>query len=119
MPRTPEQEARAKIDAQLADCGWIVQHRHAMSSQLQKIIESKRALRRELAALTISEKLRLLDLLRERDTSRAVQGSHSNPVTESRGTTGDALARISHTLSSRGRGVWLGCEARDVRPTKA
>jgi len=25
MPRMPEQEARAKIDAQLADCGWIVQ----------------------------------------------------------------------------------------------
>jgi hypothetical protein len=29
------------------------------------------------------------------------------------------LARISHTLSSRGRRVWLGCEARDVRTTKA
>lgn len=25
MPRTPEQEARAKIDVQLADCGWLVQ----------------------------------------------------------------------------------------------
>jgi type I restriction enzyme R subunit len=25
MPRAPEQEARARIDAQLADCGWIVQ----------------------------------------------------------------------------------------------
>lgn len=25
MPRSPEQEARAKIDAQLAECGWIVQ----------------------------------------------------------------------------------------------
>jgi len=31
----------------------------------------------------------------------------------------DALARISHTLSSRGRRVWLGCEAREVRATKA
>jgi len=46
-----------------------------MSPQLQKIIESKRALRRELATLAISEKLRLLDLLRERDTSRAIQGA--------------------------------------------
>ena len=25
MPRTPEQQAREKIDAQLEDCGWIVQ----------------------------------------------------------------------------------------------
>src|SRR5947209_491127 len=25
MPRTPEQQAREKIDAQLQDCGWIVQ----------------------------------------------------------------------------------------------
>jgi hypothetical protein len=25
MPRTPEQEQRAKIDVQLADCGWLVQ----------------------------------------------------------------------------------------------
>ncbi|MEO8378020.1 MAG: hypothetical protein ABI779_00005 [Acidobacteriota bacterium] len=25
MPRAPEQEARAKIDAQLEECGWIVQ----------------------------------------------------------------------------------------------
>src|ERR1019366_4632424 len=25
MPRAPEQEARARIDAQLADCGWLVQ----------------------------------------------------------------------------------------------
>ena len=28
------------------------------------------------------------------------------------------LARISHTLSSRGRRVWLGCEVRDVRATR-
>jgi type I restriction enzyme, R subunit len=25
MPRAPEQEAREKIDAQLVDCGWLVQ----------------------------------------------------------------------------------------------
>ena len=25
MPRAPEQQAREKIDAQLQDCGWIVQ----------------------------------------------------------------------------------------------
>jgi len=37
-----------------------------MTSSLEKIIESKRAMRRELAARTIAEKLRLLDALRER-----------------------------------------------------
>ena len=26
MPRAPEQEARKRIDAQLEECGWIVQH---------------------------------------------------------------------------------------------
>ena len=31
----------------------------------------------------------------------------------------NALARISHTLSLRGRRVWFGCEARDARATKA
>lgn len=37
-----------------------------MSFDLQKILESKRAFRRELAARPIAEKLRMLDALRER-----------------------------------------------------
>ncbi|MCU1350491.1 MAG: hypothetical protein JWO56_3521 [Acidobacteria bacterium] len=35
-------------------------------TSLQKILESKRALRRELAARPVAEKLRLLDAMRER-----------------------------------------------------
>ena len=38
-----------------------------MTVDLQKIIESKRALRRHLAARPIGEKLRVLDALRERE----------------------------------------------------
>jgi hypothetical protein len=37
-----------------------------MSFDLQKILESKRALRRDLAARPVAEKLRLLDTLRQR-----------------------------------------------------
>ncbi len=37
-----------------------------MSFDLQKILESKRALRRNLATQSVAEKLRLLDVLRER-----------------------------------------------------
>lgn len=37
-----------------------------MSFDLQQILESKRALRRNLAARPIAEKLRMLDALRER-----------------------------------------------------
>ena len=37
-----------------------------MSFDLEKILASKRALRRELAAKPIAEKLRMLDALRER-----------------------------------------------------
>ena len=44
-----------------------------MSFELQKILESKRALRRDLAARPIGEKLRLLDALREREL--AIRGS--------------------------------------------
>ncbi len=38
-----------------------------MSFDLQKVLESKRAHRRALAALPIGEKLRMLDALRERE----------------------------------------------------
>jgi len=37
-----------------------------MSFNLQRILESKRALRRHLAARTVAEKLRMLDAMRER-----------------------------------------------------
>ncbi|HEY0139638.1 MAG TPA: hypothetical protein VGF48_02020 [Thermoanaerobaculia bacterium] len=37
-----------------------------MTVDLEKILESKRALRRELAARPIAEKLRMLDAMRER-----------------------------------------------------
>lgn len=53
-----------------------------MNFDLQKVLESKRAHRRELAALPIIEKLRKLDALRERNmtirASRTVQ-SESRP----------------------------------------
>lgn len=44
-----------------------------MSFDLQKILESKRALRRTLATRPVVEKLRLLDALRERQL--AIRGS--------------------------------------------
>lgn len=37
-----------------------------MSFDLEKVLESKRALRRDLAARPLAEKLRMLDALRER-----------------------------------------------------
>jgi len=55
-----------------------------MSFDLQKILESKRALRRNLAARPVAEKLRMLDVLRERELAirgRAV-ASDSNAVRE-------------------------------------
>jgi hypothetical protein len=44
-----------------------------MTSPLDAILESKRALRRELAALPVAEKLLVLDALRERD--RTIRGA--------------------------------------------
>jgi hypothetical protein len=38
-----------------------------MTMSLEKILESKRALRRELATRPVAEKLRMLDALRERE----------------------------------------------------
>jgi hypothetical protein len=48
-----------------------------MSFDLQKIIESKSALRRKLAALPVVEKLRMLDALREREI--AIRGHAVHP----------------------------------------
>jgi hypothetical protein len=38
-----------------------------MSLDLEKILESKRALRRDLAARPVAEKLRMLDAMRQRE----------------------------------------------------
>ncbi len=48
-----------------------------MSFDLQKILASKRALRRDLAARPIGEKLRLLDALRERQLAIRGRKDHS------------------------------------------
>ena len=49
-----------------------------MSFDLEKIIESKRALRRKLAALPVAEKLRMLDALRERELAIRGRAVHSD-----------------------------------------
>ena len=46
-----------------------------MTFNLQKILESKHAFRRELAARPIAEKLRILDALRQREL--AIRGKRS------------------------------------------
>ena len=48
-----------------------------MSFDLQKMLESKRALRRQLAVRPVAEKLRMLDALREREL--AIRGRAANP----------------------------------------
>ena len=48
-----------------------------MSFDLQKILESKRALRRHLAARPVAEKLRMLDALRERELALHGSAAHS------------------------------------------
>jgi hypothetical protein len=48
-----------------------------MSFDLQKIFESKRALRRNLAARPIAEKLAMLDALRERELAIRGRAVHS------------------------------------------
>ena len=55
-----------------------------MSFDMQRILASKRALRRELAALPVAEKLRLLDDLRERELTlrRSVSPATANVVRE-------------------------------------
>ena len=40
-----------------------------MTSPVEKIVESKRALRRELASRPVAEKLQMLDVMREREMS--------------------------------------------------
>lgn len=47
-----------------------------MTERLQKILESKRALRQELASRPIEEKLRMLDELRLRTTISPYAATH-------------------------------------------
>ena len=49
-----------------------------MSFDLQKILESKRARRRNLAARPVAEKLRMLDALRERELAIRGREVHSD-----------------------------------------
>jgi hypothetical protein len=61
-----------------------------MNSDLQEIFDGKRSLRRELAALPVAEKLRMLDALRERELAIRGQtvsadkttGSGAEPVSK-------------------------------------
>jgi hypothetical protein len=48
-----------------------------VSLDLQKILESKRALRRNLAARPVAEKLRMLDALRERELAIRGRALHA------------------------------------------
>ena len=58
-----------------------------MTFDLARILESKRALRRDLAARPIGEKLRMLDALRERALSlRASRETSGSIVQEQSGT---------------------------------
>ena len=49
-----------------------------MSFDLQKILGSKRALRRDLAARPVAEKLRMLDALRERELAIRGRAAHAD-----------------------------------------
>jgi hypothetical protein len=49
-----------------------------MSPDMQKTLESKRALRRDLASRPVAEKLRMLDALRERELAIRGRAAHSD-----------------------------------------
>ena len=55
-----------------------------MISDMQRILAGKRALRKELAALPVAEKLRMLDDLRERELTirRSARPAPANVVRE-------------------------------------
>jgi hypothetical protein len=57
-----------------------------MTPLIQRILDSKRALRRELTALPVAEKLRMLDALRERELAiRGGDVDHSSSSAASSG----------------------------------
>ena len=51
-----------------------------MTSSIQKILESKRALRRELAARPVAEKLGMLEAMRERESAICEHKPVSRPA---------------------------------------
>ena len=53
-----------------------------MSFDLERILESKRARRRELATRPIAEKLRMLDALRERTLALRASSKLETPATD-------------------------------------
>lgn len=76
-----------------------------MSFDLEKIIESKRALRRKLAALPVAEKLRMLDALRERELAirgRAVY-CHPSGLRENLRHTFQNAKNVNGTMQARFR----------------
>ena len=58
-----------------------------MTFDLHRILESKRALRRNLAARPVAEKLRLLDVLRERQLDIRAKAAPSDSIRLREGTT--------------------------------
>jgi hypothetical protein len=58
--------ARCGTEANGEDSDDSSSRRHAVTFDLQRILESKRAYRRRLASLPIGQKLQMLDALRER-----------------------------------------------------
>ena len=50
-----------------------------MSFDLQRMLESKRTLRRQLVARPVAEKLRMLDAMRERELAIRGRAAHPNP----------------------------------------
>jgi hypothetical protein len=60
-----------------------------MTFSLQKIVESKRKLRRELAAKPVAEKLRMLDAMRQRET--AIRTDVSRPAPKSISARGSSI----------------------------
>ncbi|PYQ28134.1 MAG: hypothetical protein DMF56_16985 [Acidobacteria bacterium] len=50
-----------------------------MTPSLQKVLESKRALRRELASRPVAEKLRMLEAMRERELAMGADRMRAQP----------------------------------------
>ena len=87
-----------------------------MTSSLQKIADSKRELRRELASLPVAEKLRMLVAMREREVAiRQVANAYS----------ADRARVLTHhdrhlvPSPARPRRGWFGGRARGAREREA
>jgi hypothetical protein len=64
-----------------------------MSVDLQRILDGKRALRRDLASRPVAEKLAMLEMLRER--TRAIRGARPHGTVRSRDPAQEPSARRS------------------------